>query len=183
MGVKINITAWRYGTKAIYRRYINDKAVIKAVVERDEDDDGEDDVFDVQTGHSSKIGRAIYGRLITESPWSNEAKQAALRDVSIVWHRFWMFESAFEVQPKKGTRAAEARKEAMEEEFWRWKKMREIDIQGQLEKLVGQGATFRGMQQPAIRAIIHRRAPWWSSWAQAQARTWRLCCQPRARPE
>lgn len=40
--VKINIMMWRHGAKSIYRRYINDKAVIKAVVEGDEGEDGGD---------------------------------------------------------------------------------------------------------------------------------------------
>lgn len=47
LGVKINIMAWRHGTTAIYRRYIDDKAVIKAVVEGDEGEDGEDNAFDI----------------------------------------------------------------------------------------------------------------------------------------
>tara|TARA_R110002003_G_scaffold3363_1_gene25211 strand:- start:1303 stop:1683 length:381 start_codon:yes stop_codon:yes gene_type:complete len=126
--VKLNIMAWRHSSKAIYRKYINDKAVIKAVVEGDEDEDGEDDAFDIQTGHSSKIRGTIYGRLITESPFSTEAQRVALRRVSIEWHRFLLFRSALEIHPKKETRAAEARREAIEEEFRRWRKMRAVDI-------------------------------------------------------
>lgn len=58
MGVKLNIIGWRHGSKAIYRRYINDKAIIKTVVQGDEEiEDGEDDAFDLQTGHSSHVGR------------------------------------------------------------------------------------------------------------------------------
>jgi hypothetical protein len=86
LGVKLNIMAWRHSGKAIYRKYINDKVVIKAVVEGDEDEDGEDDAFDIQTGHSSKVGGTVYGRLITESLFSTKAQQAALRQVSIEWY-------------------------------------------------------------------------------------------------
>ena len=161
LGVKINIMGWRHGSKAIYRRYINDKAVIKAMVEGDEDeeDNGEDDAFDIQTGHGSKIGGAIYGRPITESPFSTEAQRMRLRRVSVEWHRFLLFGSALEVRPKKGTRAAESRKEAIEEEFRRWKRMRTVDIQGQLEGLVGKEARFRGVQRPAIEAIMQQKSP------------------------
>lgn len=159
LGVKINIMAWRHGSKAIYRRYINDKAVMKAVVEGDEDEDGEDDAFNVQTGHGSKIGGAIYGRPITESPFSTEAQRMALRRVSMEWHRFLLFRSALEMQPKKGTRAAEVRKEAIEEEFRRWRVMRAVDVQGQLEGLVGKGAEFRSVQRPAIEAIMRQKSP------------------------
>ncbi|KAG9191444.1 hypothetical protein G6011_09532 [Alternaria panax] len=159
LGVKLNIMAWRHSGKAIYRKYINDKAVIKAVVEGDEDEDGEDDAFDIQTGHSSKIGGTVYGRPITESPFSTEAQRAALRRVSMEWHRFLLFKSALEMHPKKGTRAAEARKEAVEEEFRRWRKMRAVDTQRQLESLVGAGARFRSVQRPAIEAIMHQKSP------------------------
>ena len=46
--MKITILAWRYSSKAIYRRYINDKVVIKAVVEGDEEEEGgEDEAFNL----------------------------------------------------------------------------------------------------------------------------------------
>jgi len=159
LGVKINIMAWRHGSKAIYRRYINDKAVIKAVVEGDEDEDDEDEPFDIQTGHGSKVGGAVYGRRITESPFSTEARRLALRRVSTEWHRFLLFGSALEVRPQPGTRAAEARKEAIEEAFRRWKRMRAVDIQAQLEGLVGKGAEFRSVQRVAIEAVMQQKSP------------------------
>jgi len=120
---------WRHVSKAIYRKYINDKAVIKAVVKGDEGEDEEDDPFNIQTGYSSKIGGGIYGRPIIESPFSTESQRTALRRVSIGWHRWLLFKLALEVRPKKGSRAAEAGREAMEEEFRRWRRMRVVDIQ------------------------------------------------------
>jgi superfamily II DNA helicase RecQ len=159
MGVKLTIIGWRHASKAIYRKYINDKAVIKAVVEGDEDEDEEDNPFDIQTGHGSRIGGGIYGRPITESPFSTESQRTALRRVSIEWHRWLLFKSALEVQPKKGSRAAEARREAMEEEFRRWRRMRVVNIQEQLEALVGEGAKFRDVQERAIQAIMRQKSP------------------------
>ena len=47
MGVKLTIIGWRHASKAIYRKYINDKAVIKAVVEGDKDEDKEDNPFNI----------------------------------------------------------------------------------------------------------------------------------------
>ena len=78
---------WRYISKAIYRKYINDKAVIKAVVEGDKDEDKEDNLFNIQTGYSLKIGGGIYGRPITESPFSVKSQRTALRRVSMEWYR------------------------------------------------------------------------------------------------
>jgi len=84
MSVKLNIMAWRHGTKAIYRRYVDRQAVVKAVVQGDEDgSDEEDQPFDVQTGHGTSVGGMIYGRPITESRFSTEGKRAALQQVSL----------------------------------------------------------------------------------------------------
>jgi superfamily II DNA helicase RecQ len=63
------------------------------------------------------------------------------------------------MHPKKGTRAAEARREAIEEGFRRWREMRAVDIQCQLESLVGRGARFRSVQRPAIEAIMYQKSP------------------------
>lgn len=55
--------------------------------------------------------------------------------------------------------AAEVRREAIEEEFRRWRKMRTVDIQCQLKDLVRKGARFRSVQRPAIEAIMHQKSP------------------------
>jgi hypothetical protein len=65
MGVKLNIMGWRHSTKAIYRRYIHNRAAVKAFLDADEEgdgSDGEDQPFDIQTGHSSNVAGSIYGR-------------------------------------------------------------------------------------------------------------------------
>jgi len=160
MGVKLNIMGWRHGTKAMYRRYIDDKAIVKAVVHGDEDESNdEDEAFDVQTGHGSNVGGMIYGRSITESIFSTEAKRASLRRVSTEWHRFLQFRSALETQPKRGTRAAADRKEAVDEEYQRWKRMLLVNIDEQLKELVGGEAQFRSVQRPAMHAIMRQKSP------------------------
>ena len=45
--MKIYIIYWRYVSKAIYRRYIDDKVVVKIVEDKNKDGDGEDEVFDI----------------------------------------------------------------------------------------------------------------------------------------
>ncbi|KAF1922313.1 P-loop containing nucleoside triphosphate hydrolase protein, partial [Didymella exigua CBS 183.55] len=100
-----------------------------------------------------------YGRPIDESPFSIMAQQQALWRVSIAWHRFLQFSSTLKTPPAKGTQAAEARKEAVEEQFRRWKQMRRVDVQAALERLQGKGATFRSLQQPAIEAIMKQMGP------------------------
>jgi hypothetical protein len=160
LGVKIHIPCWRHSSKAIYRRYINDKAIIKVVMEGDKDSLGEDDdAFDIQTGHCSRTGGGVYGRLIHESPFHTTAERLMFRKVSQAWHRFLMFASVLQERPKKGTRAAEDQREAVEEELRRWRRMRVVDVQEQLETLVGEGAQFRGIQKGAIQAIMRQKSP------------------------
>jgi hypothetical protein len=42
MGVKLNIIGWRHSTKVIYRRYIYNRAAVKAFLDADEEGDGSD---------------------------------------------------------------------------------------------------------------------------------------------
>jgi hypothetical protein len=67
MGVKLNIMGWRHSSKAIYCRYIYNRAAVKAFLDADEEgdgSDGEDQLFDIQTGYSSNVVGSIYGRPI-----------------------------------------------------------------------------------------------------------------------
>ena len=66
IGVKLIIIGQLYISKAIYYKYINNKAVIKVVVKGDKDKDKEDNLFNIQTRHSFKIRGGIYRRLIIE---------------------------------------------------------------------------------------------------------------------
>jgi superfamily II DNA helicase RecQ len=162
MGVKLNIMGWRHSSKAIYRRYIHNRAAVKAFLDADEEgdgSDGEDEPFDIQTGHSSNVAGSIYGRPITEPMFSVEARRIGLRLASMEWHAFLQIPSAMSKKARKGTQAAADRKEAMEEEYRRWKMMRSVDVDGELKKLLGDEAAFRSVQKPAIQAIMQHKSP------------------------
>ena len=153
LGTKLNIQIWRHSTKAIYRKYMKDKAVLKALIAADEDDDDEaDEPEDIQTAHSSHVANGVYGRLNDESPFSTEAKRLSLRKVSIAWHQFLVFPSAMKTPSKKNTQVAD-------EEFRRWQSMRAMDLQGPLEQLAGKGAQFRGIQRPVLEAVMQQKSP------------------------
>ena len=162
MGVKLNIMGWRHSTKAIYRRYIHNRAAVKAFLDADEEgdgSDGEDQPFDIQTGHSSHVAGSIYGRPITEPMFSVEARRIGLRLASMEWHAFLQIPSAMSKKARKGTQAAAARKEAVEEAYRRWKMMRFVDVDSELKKLLGEEAAFRSVQKPAIQAIMQHKSP------------------------
>jgi hypothetical protein len=104
IGVKLNIIAWRYSTKAIYCRYIYNRAAVKAFLDADEEgdgSDGEDEVFDIQTGYSSSVAGGIYRRLITEPIFSVEARRIGLRLASIEWYAFLQILSAISKKARR----------------------------------------------------------------------------------
>jgi hypothetical protein len=82
----LNIMGWRHSSKAIYRRYIYNRAAVKAFLDADEEgdgSDGEDQPFNIQTGYSSNVAGSIYGRPITEPMFSVKARRIGLRLASI----------------------------------------------------------------------------------------------------
>jgi superfamily II DNA helicase RecQ len=163
MGVKMNIMGWRHSTKAAYRRYIKNDAAVKAFADAansdDESDRETDQPWDIQTGHGTTVAGMIYGRPVTEPVFSVEAKRFGLRLASMEWHAFLQIPSVIAKKARKGTQAAATRREAVEEEYRRWKRMRLVDVDAELRKLIGDGATFRSVQKPAIQAIMQHKSP------------------------
>ncbi|KAL5371306.1 hypothetical protein DPSP01_014356 [Paraphaeosphaeria sporulosa] len=160
MGVPLHILSWRHSTKAIYRRYIDNAAAVKACLDADEsEDESEDKPWDIQTGHSSSVAGGIYGRPINEPIFSVESKRWGLRVASMEWHAFLQLPSAVSKKPRRGTHAAAVRREAVEEEYRRWKLMRLVDVDSELKTLLGERAAFRSVQKPAVQAIMQHKSP------------------------
>ena len=105
----------------------------------------------------------MYGRLIMESPFHTGARRAAFRWVSREWHRFLLFHSVLGPVIKEGgpgrTIVGHWRQEAVEEELRRWRRMKTVNLDRLLVQLVGEGASFRGIQRQAIQAIVQQKSP------------------------
>lgn len=174
MGVAVNIMCWRHSSKAIYRRYIADRSIIRTINDADNDvEEAADGVegqqadesnwqelgFHLQTGHGAQVGEGIYGRDVNESPFHTMARRVMFRKVSKEWHRFLLFRSALEEPVEQGTAAARRRRQAEEGERRRWAVMRKVNLQTQLERLLGAGTQFRGIQKAAIQTIMQQKSP------------------------
>jgi hypothetical protein len=189
MGERLGIMSWRHSVKAIYRRYIRNKGVIDMMnnadtaegVEEEYDGAGQavGDTFHGQSGHGARIGEGIYGRSMEESLFSTEARRIGFRQVSHEWHVFCMFDSVLpggRAGNRAGSRAgdragdragngiraawlADVTRQAVAEEDRRWKMMRQADIGAQLRTMLGPEARFRGVQEPALRAIMRQESP------------------------
>ncbi|KAF2809846.1 uncharacterized protein BDZ99DRAFT_487892 [Mytilinidion resinicola] len=96
-----------------------------------------------------RIKKRRIKRRIKKSIFSTKARRAQLR----------RFLCAIQTKLKKGTRAAANRKEAIKEEYRRWKIIKLVDIEQQLKALVGEKAEFWGVQRPVLKAIIHYKSP------------------------
>lgn len=79
------------------------------------------------------MGGMIYSRPITEAMFSTESKRASFRRVSKAWHQFLQMPSVLELQPTRGTQTIAASKEAIEEEYRRWKMMRFVSTEEELQ--------------------------------------------------
>ncbi|USP79366.1 hypothetical protein yc1106_06640 [Curvularia clavata] len=161
--VKERIRAYYKAMQQARHALANPKAR-KAYLNADEDDaeEEEDEAFDLQTGHGSRVAGAIYGRSLNEAAFSVESKRFMFRVSSSEWHRFLELPS---VQEKKlqllqrSPLAVKARREALEEEYRRWKMMRLVDVDSELQRLLGCNAQFRSVQRPAMQAIMRYESP------------------------
>ncbi|KAL6154871.1 hypothetical protein ACJQWK_00892 [Exserohilum turcicum] len=78
------------------------------------------------------------------------------------WHRFLELPSAQEKKLRllqQSPLAVKARREALEEEYRRWKMMRLVDVDSELQRLLGCNAQFRSVQRPAMQAIMRYESP------------------------
>lgn len=161
MGVKLTSKPWRHVCKGIFNRYISDIAVLRMLnhIVDEGDETAETTAADGQFGHSSDMAENMYGRSITESPFTTQANRAGFRRVSLEWHRFLLFPSATKKAPANGTAAALRAKQTREAEARRWDELRQVNLQDQLERLVGDEAQFRSVQRPALEAIMQQKSP------------------------
>lgn len=165
MGVRLNISASRQVMIALGRQYLQSPGGFEADGEAEWEDEAneegcwwtaDDEVVDLQAGHGTHVAGTIYARGVDEAPDTVARMRQQFRQASERWHRFLGFPS--------GTRAGVQRKRAMdgarqEKQFARWKAMRGTDIQAILERIIGPESQFRGIQRPAIEAIMGG-SPW-----------------------
>jgi superfamily II DNA helicase RecQ len=70
------------------------------------------------------------------------------------WHRFMQFPSSYEVKNVSPDIKRRIKQEQDSRKFERWQQMWDIDVEGQLKKMYGARARFRGKQREALDAII-----------------------------
>jgi superfamily II DNA helicase RecQ len=161
MGVKIPIRGWREVSIAMSRRFCRENAFRSGESGQDGDgweDDVENDPWDLQAGHGTHVAGMIYARELMEGRDAIVSRREKFRQVSQAWHRFLKGDSDSGIAGQKRKRSAvgDGIQEAQQA---RWKRLREVNIQQELKQMMGDKAEFRGLQEPAIKAIMKNESP------------------------
>jgi RecQ family ATP-dependent DNA helicase len=163
IGEKLHISAWRQISIAMSRRYCREHPFPREDTGQDsdgsEEDSLEDSPWDLQSGHSSHIAGMIYARELMEGGNAVISRREQFRQVSMVWHRFLKFGSAHDSSGAGCKRKREVEDDIEEVQRARWKRLREVDIKEELKHMLGEQAKFRGLQEPALEAIMRNESP------------------------
>jgi superfamily II DNA helicase RecQ len=166
IGVPIGTSDWRQAYPEIHREFAINRDVVgtlnriyanenpfKQGMDVDEEQTRET-IRAKQSGHSPQMEESIYGRQLQQNPFATRREQDAFREVSVDWHRFMQFPSSYEVQNVSPDIKRRIKQEQDSRKFERWQQMRQIDVGGQLKKMYGAQAQFRGKQREALDAIV-----------------------------
>jgi superfamily II DNA helicase RecQ len=164
MGVELGIQSYRELAIAISRRYLRNKQAFRPDEDDedgDRDEDAENDIADEQAGHSSHIAGTVYARGIMERDGEVASKRQRFRESSVAWHRFLGFEPG---PDEIGIHDRKRKRAPFEEEYEegridRCKRLRATNIHDALKQMMGEKAEFRGVQEPAIKAIMAGESP------------------------
>jgi len=136
--------------------------------------------YDAQAGHSGSTGRNIYGRLVNEGPFGSAEARVSMRAISLAWHAFLGFSVSegdrgssrllpTSSSPSTAVERPVGRKRRSSTLYnttqpdrsreTRLGELREVDLPGALQELLGPAARFRGRQQEVLQAIFHGESP------------------------
>jgi superfamily II DNA helicase RecQ len=162
IGAKLNISSWRHIAIAISRRYCRDPFQSE---DHELEDSIDDDPWDLQTGHGTHTVGMVYAQELMEGNNTVVGRREKFRHVSQEWHRFWQFRSVETNTENASINAGQKRKRVTSEgnmqnaQMARWKRLQTVDIREELKQMLGDEAEFRGLQKPALEAIMKNKSP------------------------
>jgi len=163
LGHRLNISTWRHLAIAIANRYLNAAFRQGGTAEEEfEDEEGiEDNPMDEQCGHGTQVAGMVYARELEQGLLGTALRREKFRGVSRRWHRFLGFGAEDSALPRPGTKRARDQFDSMREEarIRRFQRLRQVDLDGQLRQMMGEGTAFRGIQEAVIRTIIRGESP------------------------
>ncbi|KAK5110579.1 hypothetical protein LTR85_000994 [Meristemomyces frigidus] len=166
IGVPIGISDWRQVYPAIHREFAHDPSIRETLAQiydqshphSQAEKTAEDGIAATrakQSGHNFQMEEDVYGRSLEQSPFTTIAEKDRFRRVSVDWHRFLQFPSAWEPDSQDPDVRRRIKQEQDDARFHRWEQMRNIDVEAELRRLYHDPrATFRGAQRDALNLII-----------------------------
>jgi superfamily II DNA helicase RecQ len=170
IGVPIGTSDWRQAYPAIHRAFAINRDVVgtldriyanphpKQRGAAQAEEQTREDIRAKQSGHSPQMEESIYGRHLQQNPFAMQREQDAFRAVSMDWHRFMQFPSAYDAQQVHPDVHRRIKQEQDDRKFDRWQQIRSIDVDRELQTMYGADARFRGKQRKALQAIISGHA-------------------------
>ena len=156
--MEMNISAWRHIVIAISRKFLRGDFKGDNVDDIDVDAFDEDDSpWDLQAGHGTHVAGMIYARLLQQDTRGTSSRQEQFRAISRTWHTFLGFEGPVQEDRKRKREVFEV--EAQEVQYQRFKRLGQVDIRRKMQMMMGAEAEFRGLQEPAIQAIMQGESP------------------------
>lgn len=163
LGVHMNCSSYRHIAIAIARRWLQNSFNIKeARRETDENNvdndhhESDDDVWDLQAGHSTKIARRIYARTLGESNFSNQTVLEKYRYISDIWHNFLIVDNNASKKAHHDESSIEQVLMAMRKK--RFEMLYEIFMKSPLRTLRNflddDNAVFRGNQEQVMKEVV-----------------------------
>ena len=163
LGLELTIPAYREIAIGISRRFMRKGSAFQAD-EGDENKAWDDEnmagmIADLQAGHTSHVAGMIYARGIMEMAGAVADRRLQFRMSSTDWHRFLGFQMDGEEDNSKKRKRAPFECEADQARASRWARLRKMDVDAQLQQMMGKTAEFRGVQREAIQAIVAGKSP------------------------
>jgi superfamily II DNA helicase RecQ len=168
-GAEFNIASYRQIAIGISRRFMRPTATFVQDEEEAATQEAMEDydeataiarIADEQAGHTHHTAGMVYGREITERPGAVVDRRQRFRASSVEWHCFLGFESREgDNQTGQKRQRAPFEEEALDARTERWTRLRDIDAEAQLKRMMGPHSEFREGQKEVIIAIARGQSP------------------------
>jgi superfamily II DNA helicase RecQ len=106
----------------------------------------------------------IYARELMEGNDMVVSRREKFRHISQEWHKFWQFGSTGTNTEASVNAGQKRKRETLEgsmqnAQMARWKRLQTVDIREEMKQMLGDDAEFRGLQEPALEAIMKNKSP------------------------
>ena len=164
LGQEITIAGYREIAIGISRRFLRGSTAFSTMNDEEneawEEENAAGRIADEQAGHTSHVAGMVYARGIMEQAGVVAERRQQFRSSSTDWHRFLGFTSAVEeAKSYKKRKMAPYETQAEEARIERLQRLSSMDSVGQLKRIKGNKAKFRGSQRKAIDAIVAGHSP------------------------